>query len=102
MLRVVAFPKAILAGAAGAIAWEAVLRSLILAGLPLFDIVRQLGTLVFPESEPLLWWPAGLAAHIAVGFIWVVFYGYFFWARLRLPPVVQGLVFALVPGATPK
>jgi beta-glucosidase/6-phospho-beta-glucosidase/beta-galactosidase len=97
LLRVVAFPKAILAGAAGAIAWEAVLRSLILAGLPLFDIVRQLGTLVFPESEPLLWWPAGLAAHIAVGFIWVVFYGYFFWARLRLPPVVQGLVFALVP-----
>jgi beta-glucosidase/6-phospho-beta-glucosidase/beta-galactosidase len=97
LLRVVALRKAALAGAAGALAWEVVLRALILAGVPLFDIVRQLGTLFFPSGDPWAWWPAGLAAHALVGICWAVFYGYFFWARLRLSPALQGLVFAAVP-----
>ena len=40
MIRIVSFRKALLAGAAGALAWEVVLRLLLLAGLPLADIVR--------------------------------------------------------------
>ncbi len=97
MLRVVALRKAFIAGAVGAVAWEVVLRAAIVAGLPLFDIVRELGTLAFPPSEPIVWWPAGMAAHAVVGFIWIVFYGYFFWARLNVRPVFQGLMFAVIP-----
>jgi beta-glucosidase/6-phospho-beta-glucosidase/beta-galactosidase len=97
LIRTVALRKAAVAGAAGALAWEAVLRGLILAGVPLFDIVKQLGTLAFPEDEPLRWWSLGMAAHAAVGVLWAQFYGYFFWARLRLPPAFQGLVFSSVP-----
>ena len=97
MIRVVALRKAAIAGAAGAIAWEAVVRGLILAGVPLFDIVRDLGTLLFPSSP--LWWPAGLAAHMAVGVGWALFYAYFFWARFNWPPPLQGLAFSLVPAA---
>lgn len=97
MIRTVALRKAALAGAAGALAWEIVLRGLILAGVPLFDIVRALGTLAFPDDEPLAWWALGMAAHAAVGVLWAQFYGYFFWARLSLPPALQGLVFSSVP-----
>lgn len=97
MIRTVALRKAALAGAAGALAWEVVLRALILAGVPLFDIVRALGTLAFPDDEPLAWWALGMAAHAAVGVLWAQFYGYFFWARLSLPPALQGLVFSSVP-----
>ncbi|MEO8454084.1 MAG: hypothetical protein ABI454_02895, partial [Sphingomicrobium sp.] len=97
MLRVVAFRKAILAGAAGAFVWEAVLRLLALAGWRSFDIVYELGTLSFPHGTPAQWWPAGMAAHAVVGVIWAVFYAYFFWARLRWPPALQGLAFAALP-----
>jgi len=38
LIRVVALRKAAIAGAAGALAWEGVVRGLILAGVPLFDI----------------------------------------------------------------
>ncbi|HEX6661259.1 MAG TPA: family 1 glycosylhydrolase [Sphingomicrobium sp.] len=97
MLRVVSFRKAILAGAAGAIVWDAALRLLALVGLPSFDLVRQLGTLFFPNGPSLEWWPAGLAAHALIGAGWALFYAYFFWARFRWPPSVQGLVFAILP-----
>lgn len=97
MLRVVAFRKAALAGAAGAVAWEAAARSLILAGVPLFDIVRTLGTLLFPDGPWPEWWFAGIAAHCAVGIAWALVYAYFFWARLDWPPTLQGLAFAAVP-----
>ena len=50
MIRIVAFRKAALAGVAGAAAWEAVLRSALLAGVPAFDIVRSIGTLVVDEA----------------------------------------------------
>ena len=97
MIRVVALRKAALAGAVGALAWEAVMRGAILAGVPLFDIVRGLGTLV--SAEPSVWWPLGLAAHMGVGVCWALVYAYFFWARFDWPPPVQGLVFSLVPAA---
>jgi beta-glucosidase/6-phospho-beta-glucosidase/beta-galactosidase len=97
LLRVVAFRKAILAGAAGALAWEVVLRSLALLGFPLFDIVRNLGTLPFPKGVWIEWWPAGMAAHATVGAIWAIFYAYFFWAQFRWPPALQGLAFVALP-----
>lgn len=98
MLRIVAFRKAILAGAAGAAVWEAVLRLLAFAGLPMFDIVRELGLLAFPNGGAVLWWPTGMVAHALVGAAWAVFYAYFFWARFRdWPPALQGLAFAALP-----
>jgi beta-glucosidase/6-phospho-beta-glucosidase/beta-galactosidase len=99
LLRVVAFRKAILAGVAGAIAWEVVLRSLALLGFPLFDVVRTLGTLPFPNGSPLEWWPAGMAAHAIVGVIWAIFYAYFFWGQLRWRPALQGLAFVALPAS---
>ena len=97
MLRVVAFRKAILAGAAGALVWEAAIRILAIAGAPVFDLVRELGTLPFPDRPAFEWWPAGMAAHAVVGAAWALFYAYFFWGRFRWPPPVQGLVFAALP-----
>jgi len=97
LIRVVALRKAAIAGVAGAAAWEAALRGLILAGVPTFDITRSLGTLAFPDSPALMWWPAGMLAHALVGICWAVFYAYFFWARFEWPPPLQGLAFAAVP-----
>ena len=99
MIRVVALPKAALAGVVAAFAWEATLRALAAAGLPLFDIVRGLGTLVFPDGPLLAWWSVGMAAHAMVGALWAIFYAYFFWSLLDWRPVAQGLVFALLPAA---
>jgi beta-glucosidase/6-phospho-beta-glucosidase/beta-galactosidase len=98
VLRIVEFRKAILAGVAGAAVWELVLRLLIFAGAPLFDIVRALGLLSFPHGQAVEWWPAGMATHALVGVAWSLFYAYFFWARFRKwPPALQGLAFAALP-----
>jgi beta-glucosidase/6-phospho-beta-glucosidase/beta-galactosidase len=97
LIRVVALRKAALAGAAGALAWEAAARGPILAGVPLFDIVRSLGTLAFPDGPAPAWWAAGLAAHIFVGICWALVYAFFFWARYDWRPPLQGLAFSLVP-----
>ena len=97
MIRIVSPRKAALAGVAGAAAWEAMLRGLELAGLPLFDIVRGLGTLIFPEGPTAAWWLAGMAAHSAVGAVWAIFYAYFFWSWFDWRPVWQGTVFSLFP-----
>ena len=78
----VALRKAAVAGAAGAFAWELVLRSAILLGIPTFDIVRILGTLAFPRGPALAWWSVGMVAHALVGVCWAVFYAYFFWSQL--------------------
>ena len=32
-----------------------------------------------------------------VGSIWAIFYAYFFWSFFDLPPIFQGIVFAIVP-----
>ena len=97
MIRIVSFPKAVAAGAAGALAWELVLRPLLVAGLPLADLVQMLGQLVAPQGPAWAWWGAGMLLHILVGAIWAVFYAYFFWSLLPVRPVWQGLVFALAP-----
>jgi hypothetical protein len=91
----VAFGKAIVAGAIGAFVWEVVVRVLILVGLPLFDLVFILGTMVFADVNPWLWWPIGIAMHATVGAIWAIFYAYFFWSTFDLHPVAQGLLFSL-------
>ncbi|MFC5087593.1 family 1 glycosylhydrolase [Microvirga arabica] len=97
MIRSVAYSKAVLAGMAGAIAWEIVARLLIWAGVPFFDLVMTLGTLALPHAPAWEAWLAGMLLHLMVGAIWAVFYAYFFWSVLPLRPVLQGLAFAFVP-----
>lgn len=97
MIRRVAFRKAILAGAAGAAAWEFAARLLILAGLPIFDLVRTLGTMHSPNPSAWLWWPLGLLLHAAIGAVWAIFYAYFFWSNYAWRPLLQGLAFSSVP-----
>jgi beta-glucosidase/6-phospho-beta-glucosidase/beta-galactosidase len=97
MIRYVAYRKAVLAGMAGAVAWEAVARQLILAGVPFVDIVGTLGGVAAPHASVWASWTVGMMLHLIVGAIWAVFYAYFFWSVLSLRPVLQGLVFAFVP-----
>jgi hypothetical protein len=97
VIRRVAFRKAVLGGIAGGVAWELVVRALILAGVPLGDLVRLLGTMLVGDRAAWLWWPAGLALHTGVGAIWAIFYAYFFWSTFEWPPALQGLVFSTVP-----
>lgn len=98
MIRRVAFKKACTGGAAGALAWELAARVLLLLGLPVFDLVRVLGTLaVGPERPFPVWWAVGLILHLAVGAVWAVFYAYFFWSTFDLSPYLQGIVFSLFP-----
>lgn len=97
MIRVISFRKAVLAGAAAAVAWELLLRPLLIAGVPSVDIVRMLGLVVAPAGPAWAWWSAGMALHILVGVIWAVFYAYFFWSVLAFRPVWQGLAFSIVP-----
>jgi hypothetical protein len=99
MIRRVAFGKAVLAGALGALAWEVVLRLLIWLGLPLFDLVHVLGTMVLDDARTWQWRLAGISLHAAVGAIWAIFYAYFVWSTFDWPPVVQGLAFSLGPAA---
>ena len=97
MIRRVAFRKAIFAGAAGALAWEIAARILILLGIPIFDLVYLLGTMVLGPRSPWEWWPVGMALHATVGAIWTIFYAYFFWSTFDWRPWVQGLIFSLGP-----
>jgi hypothetical protein len=98
MLRRVAFRKAILAGVLGAMGWEIVARLLIWSGLPLFDLVYVLGTMVFGrETVFWQWWTAGMLMHALVGAIWAIFYAYFFWSAFDYPPVLQGILFSFLP-----
>jgi beta-glucosidase/6-phospho-beta-glucosidase/beta-galactosidase len=97
MIRAVAYGKAVLAGMAGAMAWELMARALIWSGVPFFDIVGTLGTVVLPQASAWASWTVGLLLHLLVGAIWAVFYAYFFWSVLPLRPILQGLVFAFVP-----
>jgi hypothetical protein len=97
VIRRVAFGKALMAGLAGAMAWEAAARLAIALGLPIFDVVYIMGTLVAGDSPASVWWPIGLAVHLLVGAIWAVFYAYFFWSEFPWKPYVQGMVFALGP-----
>lgn len=97
MIRRVAFGKAGLAGAAGALGWEAVIRLLLWLGVPLFDLVRLLGTLVWGDSDVWKWWLTGMVLHAGVGAIWAIFYAYFFWSAFEWSPVAQGIAFSVLP-----
>jgi beta-glucosidase/6-phospho-beta-glucosidase/beta-galactosidase len=97
MIRRVAFTKAVMAGAVGALAWEVVARLLIWSGIPLVDLVRQLGTILLPNAAAWAWWPLGLLLHVAVGAIWAIFYAYFFWSEYGWAPRAQGFVFSFGP-----
>src|SRR5688500_17679380 len=98
MIRRVAFKKAIFCSARCALAWEIVVRALILIGVPLSDLVRVLGTMVAGEdAEFWEWWPIGMAMHALVGAIWAIFYAYFFWSFYDYPPTLQGVIFSLIP-----
>ncbi|HEY8572802.1 family 1 glycosylhydrolase [Phenylobacterium sp.] len=99
MIRIVSVRKAVAAGAAGALAWEALARPLLLAGLPMPDIVLTLGTLLMPAGPEPAAWAIGLLMHIGVGILWAVFYAYVFWSLTPWKPVWQGLAFALIPAA---
>lgn len=97
MIRRVAFRKAVIAGVAGAIAWEVVARLLISFRVPLLDIVYLLGTLALRQPGGWRWWPLGLLLHMTVGAIWAIFYAFFFWSSFNLRPSIQGVLFALGP-----
>jgi beta-glucosidase/6-phospho-beta-glucosidase/beta-galactosidase len=97
MIRHIAYGKAILAGVAGAVAWETVARILIALGVPFFSIVDTLGAVALPDGSALASWSVGMLLHLLVGAIWAVFYAYFFWSVLPLRPALQGMVFAFVP-----
>ena len=97
MIRRVAFRKALAAGVVGALAWEAVVRGLLLLGLPLGDLVRFLGTMIAGNVPAAVWWPVGLALHASVGAVWAIFYAYFFWSTFEWRPSVQGLAFSCIP-----
>jgi beta-glucosidase/6-phospho-beta-glucosidase/beta-galactosidase len=97
LIRVVSLRKAAVAGVCGALAWTAVLGTIELAGLPLFNIVKELGTLAFGPDEMLGWGAVGLVAHGLVGICWALVYAYFFWSRVNWPPALQGLAFSLIP-----
>jgi beta-glucosidase/6-phospho-beta-glucosidase/beta-galactosidase len=96
MIRVVALRKAILAGLAGAAAMEIFSLASAAVGLPTVDLVKELSASEF-ERMPVVADAAALLAHLSIGVCWAVFYAFFFWARFRLRPVLQGLVFALLP-----
>jgi beta-glucosidase/6-phospho-beta-glucosidase/beta-galactosidase len=98
MIRVVALRKAAAAGLAGAAVMEIFSFATQKAGLPTVDLVSELSSIAFDRS-PLLANAAGLVAHLSVGVCWAVFYAFFFWGRFHLRPVVQGLLFAILPAA---
>ena len=98
MMRVVSFGKAAIAGACGAAAMEICSSLARIAGFPSVDFVTQLSSVFFDHS-PALANASALAAHLAIGVCWAIFYAFFFWGRLRAPPLVQGLLFSLLPAA---
>ena len=97
MIRIISLRKALLAGLAGAVAWEIADRLLVIAGVHVFDVVWVTGHMVARPFREYLWWPAGMVMHVGIGMIWAVFYANFFWSTTQLPPWRQGLVFAALP-----
>ncbi|MDP8917081.1 MAG: family 1 glycosylhydrolase [Pseudomonadota bacterium] len=95
MIRVISIRKALLAGAAGAAAWELVLRLFSLLGLPLVDLVRVLGTLIFPAGQSWTWWAAGSVMQVGAGALIATFYAYFVWSLFAWRPLLQGVAFGL-------
>jgi beta-glucosidase/6-phospho-beta-glucosidase/beta-galactosidase len=68
------------------------------AGLPSVDLVNELSAIEF-RHVPWVGDAAGLLVHLSIGVCWAVFYAFFFWGRFHLRPILQGLIFALLPAA---
>lgn len=96
MIRVVALGKAVIAGVCGAAVMEAFFLVSRAAGLATVDLVAQL-TSVQLQHSPWIAELLGLAGHLAIGVCWAIFYALFFWGRLHARPLLQGMVFALIP-----
>ncbi len=96
MIRRVDLKKAAIAGIASAAAMEIVAQALRLAGVTSVDLVSELGAILIPRIHGI-GLAGGLLVHCAVGIAWALFYAYFFWGRLRLPPALQGLSFSAIP-----
>jgi hypothetical protein len=67
-----------------------------LAGIEAVDLVAELGSVLVPRDHGI-GELGGLVAHLGVGVAWALFYAYFFWGRLKWPPVLQGLAFGAIP-----
>jgi hypothetical protein len=64
----------------------------------MFDLVRILGMMLAgAHARVWEWWPLGIAMHTMVGAVWAIFYAYFFWSFFNLNPIVQGVLFSLLP-----
>jgi beta-glucosidase/6-phospho-beta-glucosidase/beta-galactosidase len=96
MIRVVDLKKATVAGLCGAVVIEAVSILGRKLALPTIDLVSELSATEF-QRFPLVADAAALLAHLAIGVCWAVFYAFFFWGRFRLRPILQGLVFSILP-----
>jgi beta-glucosidase/6-phospho-beta-glucosidase/beta-galactosidase len=96
LIRSVDISKAVVAGAAGAVAMEITAYAIRLAGISGIDLAGELGR-VFVPSEQWVGYAAGLLAHAGIGIAWALFYAYFFWGRLKWPRLAQGLVFSAIP-----
>jgi len=68
------------------------------AGLPSVDFVRDLSAIAFSNS-PALTTASALVAHLSIGVCWAIFYASFVWGRIKVRPLVQGLLFSLLPAA---
>jgi beta-glucosidase/6-phospho-beta-glucosidase/beta-galactosidase len=66
-------------------------------GLSAVDLVTELSSI--GARPPLAADAVAITAHFAVGVCWAVFYAFFFWGRLHVRPPLQGLAFAILPGA---
>lgn len=96
MISVVSLKKAVAAGLAGAAAMELWSLAASQVGVPSVDFVAQFSSMLFDHS-PLLTAAGAFAVHLAVGVCWAVFYAFFVWARIRVAPPIQGLIFSLLP-----
>ncbi|HEY4070210.1 MAG TPA: family 1 glycosylhydrolase [Sphingomicrobium sp.] len=96
MIRVVALPKAIVAGLCGAAAMELFSTAAAHSGIRTVDFVSELSSIAL-SRWPLIAGAAGFGVHLATGVCWAVFYAFFFWGRFHLRPVFQGLLFAFIP-----
>jgi beta-glucosidase/6-phospho-beta-glucosidase/beta-galactosidase len=96
MIRVVSFQKAMLAGLAGAAAMEVYAFVASRLGVDGLDFINQLNSVTF-RRWPLVADAVGIAAHLGIGVAWAVFYAFFVWGRWHVRPLLQGLIFSLVP-----
>src|SRR5579872_2074639 len=98
MMRIVAFRKAAFAGLAGAAAMEVYGFVGSRLGFASVDFIDQLSSVDF-GGMPLVGETIGTAAHLGIGVGWAIFYAFFLWGRWHLPPVLQGLIFSVVPAS---